>query len=180
VPGTLLQRLSDAIATPPTGYGLGLSLALLAGYGAVIGPVGMRSGFLRLQCPPGPTSSVLRRLASLLLLPALAEELIFRVVLLPHPREELGPWPLTAWAALSVGLYVIYHPLEARLWYPSGRPLFDSPRFLVPCALLAVVLTISYQATGSIWPPVLIHWLVVLIWLELLGGRSRLGQRPQG
>jgi predicted Abi (CAAX) family protease len=41
-----------------------------------------------------------------------------------------------------------------------------------------VVCTIAYLATASLLAPLLIHWLVVLVWLDPLGGRQRL--RIQG
>jgi predicted Abi (CAAX) family protease len=34
--------------------------------------------------------------------------------------------------------------------------------------------------TGSLWPPVLIHWLAVLVWLEPLQGRQRFRTAPAG
>jgi predicted Abi (CAAX) family protease len=79
-----------------------------------------------------------------------------------------------------VGLFVAWHPLAGRLWYPRGRRLFDDRRFLLLAGLLGLTCVMAYQLTGSIWPPVLIHWLVVLIWLETLGGRRWLGEGSQG
>jgi predicted Abi (CAAX) family protease len=88
----------------------------------------------------------------------------------------MAGWSSAAWGALSLGLFVAYHPLAGRLWYPQGRRLFEDGRFLLLTSLLGLVCVIAYQVTGSLWPPVLIHWLVVVIWLELLGGRRRLTQ----
>ncbi|MCU0529263.1 MAG: CPBP family glutamic-type intramembrane protease, partial [Cyanobium sp. Prado107] len=76
--------------------------------------------------------------------------------------------------ALSVGLFVLYHPLAGRLWYRPGRQLFQDPRFLVQCTLLGIACALVYVVTGSLWSPVLIHWLAVLVWLEPLQGRLRL------
>jgi len=79
-----------------------------------------------------------------------------------------------AWIALSVGLFVLYHPLAARLWYPQGRQLFRDPRFLLQCSWLGLACALAYSLSGSLWWAVLIHWLAVLIWLEPLQGRQRL------
>jgi predicted Abi (CAAX) family protease len=83
-------------------------------------------------------------------------------------------WVLGSWAALSLGLYVAYHPLAARLWYPRARRLFDDPRFLLPCTGLGALLTVLYLLSGSLWIPVTIHWIVVLVWLRFLGGEGLL------
>ena len=61
------------------------------------------------------------------------------------------------WIALSVGLFVLYHPLAARLWYLQGRQVFHTPRFLVQCSLLALACALAYDLSGSLWWPVLIQ-----------------------
>jgi predicted Abi (CAAX) family protease len=172
--GLPLSRLMDALFTPLSGAGLGLSLMLLGIVAAVAIPLGRLTGFLTGERPWVRPLVLLRRGPALLFMPSLIEEMLFRVVLLPHPLEGMGGWQSAAWGALSVGLFVAYHPLAGRLWYPPGRRLFDDGRFLLLASLLGVVCAIAYQATGSLWPPVLIHWLVVLVWLEVLGGRWRL------
>ncbi len=180
VVGLVLPRLMDAFFMPLGGAGLTLAALLLAAYAAVALTLGRRNGFL-----PAPWAEVrpwvlLRWAPALLLSPALVEETLFRAALLPHPLEGLGAAENLAWGALSVGLFVAWHPLAGRLWYRRGRRLFDDGRFLSLAGLLGVVCVIAYQLTGSIWPPVLIHWLVVLLWLELLGGRRWLGKGAQG
>jgi predicted Abi (CAAX) family protease len=170
----------DALFAPLTDRGLALGALLLGAYAAVALALGRGTGFLPAQRPKVRPLSLMRQAVVLLLTPSLIEETLFREALLPHPLEGLGPWESAAWGALSVGLFVAWHPLAGRLWYPQGRRLFDDGRFLLLATLLGVACVIAYQATGSIWPPVLIHWLVVLIWLELLGGRWQLGQGVQG
>ncbi len=175
--GTLLQRLLDSLFPPLLPTAQGFSLLVLGVYAALALGHGLRSGFLAGPWRLRPLRVLLPRAAALLLLPALVEELIFRVALLPHPLEGEPRGPLLAWLALSVGLFVLYHPLAARLWYPQARPVFDDPRFLVQCTLLGLACGLVYVVTGSLWPPVLIHWLAVLVWLEPLQGR-RLLQPP--
>ena len=106
-----------------------------------------------------------------LVMPALVEELLFRGLLLPHPLEGVSPIATAPWIALSTGLFVLYHPLAARLWYPQGRQVFNDPRFLLQCTLLALACALAYGLSGSLWWAVLIHWLAVVIWLEPLQGR---------
>jgi predicted Abi (CAAX) family protease len=178
--GVALPRLMDAFFTPLTGRGLALSALLLGGFAVVALVLGRGTGFLPAQRPRLRPLVLVRQAVLLLLTPSLIEETLFRAALLPHPLEGLSGWDNTAWGALSVGLFVAWHPLAGRLWYPQGRRLFNDGRFLLLTSLLGVTCVIAYQATGSIWPAVLVHWLVVLIWLELLGGRWRLGQGVQG
>ena len=110
-----------------------------------------------------------------MLMPAFLEELLFRALLLPHPLEGVGTASMLAWMALSVGVFVLYHPVAGRFWYRAGRLLFDDSRFLLQCTLLGLACCLAYGLTGSIWWPVLIHWLAVVVWLEPLQGRFALG-----
>ena len=112
-------------------------------------------------------------------MPALVEELLFRVALLPQPDSGTSLATGLAWGALSTGLFVLYHPLAARCWYPPGRGLFRDGRFLMQCALLGAACVLAYGATGSVWPPVLLHGLAVTLWLWGLGGRARMQDLPQ-
>ncbi len=184
-PLTLLYgRLSGALETPLDATGMALALALLGLYAAVALPWGLRSGFLQRRWRPSPPQSLFRQAMALLLMPSLGEELLFRAALLPRPAEAMAPPAALAWAVLGVALFVCYHPLAGRFWYRAGRGVFDDPRFLGLCALLGAICSLAYLATASLVAPLLIHWLVVLIWLDPLGGRDRLDRgdraRPQG
>ncbi|MEB3185099.1 MAG: CPBP family glutamic-type intramembrane protease [Cyanobacteriota bacterium] len=173
--GSLFNRVLASLLPPFQPGDLVSSLLVLAVYGALALGLGVASGFLSLPWQWPPLGQALPRVAGLLLLPALVEELLFRVLLIPHPIEGL-PWlPQLAWIALSLGLFVLYHPVAGRLWYPQARALFDDPRFLLQATLLGAACSLAYGFTGSLWPPVLIHWLAVVIWLEPLQGRNRFG-----
>ena len=89
-----------------------------------------------------------------------------------HTRQRLVVAGLAV-LALAVGallLYVAAHPLNAILFRPGLRTLFESPAYLSLAALLGATCTAAYWISRSIWPPVLIHWLTVLAWLYLFGG----------
>jgi predicted Abi (CAAX) family protease len=169
-----LQRLGEALSTPLDPAGLALSLALLGLYAAWALPWGRRRGFLRGRWRPSPPLPLLRHALALLLMPSLVEEVLFRVLPLPRAGEGAGPAASLAWSALAVGLFVGYHPLAGRLWYRPGRHLFDDSRFLTLCTGLGLICTLAYLATGSLLAPLLLHWLVVLIWLDPLGGLEHL------
>jgi predicted Abi (CAAX) family protease len=113
--------------------------------------------------PPDPGS--LARLASTLFIaPALGEELLFRAALIPRqgPRRQ--------WIALSVVLFVLWHPLQAVTIGPPWAGAFLDPWFLIAVTILGVALARTYAVTDSIWPSVVAHWAVVLTWKAFLGG----------
>lgn len=177
--GTLFNRVLASLLPPFQSGDLIRSVLVLLAYSALALGLGVASGFLTLPWQWPPLAQALPRMAGLLLMPALGEELLFRVLLIPTQGEGF-PWSAQlAWMLLSLGLFVLYHPLAARLWYPQARALFNDPRFLVQATLLGVACSLAYGLTGSLWTPLLIHWLVVVIWLEPFRGRERLGLAPQ-
>lgn len=104
--------------------------------------------------------------------PCLLEEVVFRVLLNPAPRERRPRGEVLLWAIVSTIAYVCGHPLNAWLLRPAAMTAFSHPGFLLICTILGGVCAAAYQKTGSIWPPVLLHWLTVFVWLSL-GGRHR-------
>jgi predicted Abi (CAAX) family protease len=73
--------------------------------------------------------------------------------------------------AASVVLFIAWHPLNAALFLPAARPLFGDLRFLALAGLLGLCCSVVYLRTGSVWPGVVLHWLVVFAWKGALGGR---------
>ena len=178
--GELQRRLADGLLAPLDARQVGLCLLGFALDAAVALALGLGSGFLEPHHPWPRPRRLVSAAAALLPMPALGEELLFRGALLPHPGEGT-PWPqLLAWSALGIGLFVLYHPLAGRLWYRRAERLFHDPRFLLQTALLGLATTALYQASGSLWPAVLLHAVAVLVWLERLGGRQHLAVGPAG
>jgi uncharacterized protein len=125
--------------------------------------VALLGDIARLQEPPESLAAV--RLAVLLFMaPALGEELIFRGLLIPR-RGRKAPW-----MALSVVLFVLWHPLQAVTFGPPWASTFLDPWFLAAVAILGAALARIYAATRSLWPCILTHWLVVLGWKTLFAG----------
>jgi predicted Abi (CAAX) family protease len=75
---------------------------------------------------------------------------------------------------MSLALFTASHPVNAILFSPTHRPTFTDPVFLVLAALLGLTCTLAYLQSGSLWPPVAIHWTAVVVWLLFLGGYRRL------
>jgi predicted Abi (CAAX) family protease len=162
---TLLGRLGDSLFPQWNLRGQLWCLLILMGYGLLAFPLARRSGLLPRRWHWAPWPQLLPRALGLLFFPALQEELLFRALLLPSALEGVSPLALVPWVALSVGLFVAWHPLLAGTRRDPLRTLLKDPRFLVQVTLLGVACSLAYLVSGSIWPPVLIHWLAVVVWL---------------
>lgn len=171
--GTVMKRLAEATA-PPSLLAGGIIVGALLLYSAIALPYGFKSKFLHRQVALGNPVIFGLNLVRLLFLPALVEEVIFRVILLPHPTESLPEWRWWLVAALGLGLFVGYHFLSARTYYKPGNPTFFDRRFILLATWLGVVLTLIYRTSGSLWVVTGVHWAVVAVWLYGLGGNARL------
>lgn len=174
----LLRRSLIAGFTLPNLQGwLWLSIILVV-YGAIALPLGLKTGFLHWSLPHQPLPAPLKAIALLFLAPALLEEWLFRVLLLPAAVEGVTVSTWIGWATLSLLLFIVYHPLNALTFYPRGKPTFFHPVFLTLTGLLGIACTVAYGLTGSLWSITLMHGLVVIVWLFVLGGNQQLGQKP--
>ena len=170
--GRVVQRFADAFAAAFTGQSVGLALLALALYALAALPYGFRTNFLQRHWDGGhPLGSILR-LLRLLVLPALVEEVVFRVMLLPHPVEGVPGWRWLLWVAVSTALFVLYHWVLSRTLY--RRPVLRDSRFLILVGWLGLVLAGVYGVSGSLWTITLVHWLVVVVWQFGLGGKRQL------
>jgi predicted Abi (CAAX) family protease len=77
-------------------------------------------------------------------------------------------------AFISIVIYVIGHPIFAALFYQKAFGVFTNSGFLLSTLILGITLTISYWHSRSIWSPVVIHWIVVIVWLLIFDGYSKL------
>jgi predicted Abi (CAAX) family protease len=153
----LITRVFQAFTTVPTWQEWGVT-------------AGVFVAFWQDHSPPQIAQLALTSLIA----PALLEELIYRVLLIPHPTEGASPNTQMFWMAASLIIFVVAHPLNALTIYKRANPLFLSPIFLIIATLLGIGLTVLYHLTGSIYPIILIHWVVVFVWLVGLGGNLKL------
>jgi uncharacterized protein (DUF2235 family)/membrane protease YdiL (CAAX protease family) len=172
-PEGVLARLKRLFATWPSGSGwagLGREALWLVPALALFAWLG---GFLEWKPNLTPDVALLALIA--FFVPALAEETVFRGVLLKPPSDGasgLGP------AALSALLYTLWHPLQVFVcqWVePGDCPLpwvwlGFCPWFLLACFALGLACARLVLATRSIWPAVVLHWVVIVVWMALLGG----------
>ena len=132
---------------------------------AIIALSGYLGGWLQFQ-PVDDLRSALIAAIILFFVPALAEELVFRGLLLSWfatISQRVGNW-------LSIGLFVLWHPLQALTFGPPWAAIFLQPSFLFATFILGIVLTHIRIVSQSLWPVILIHWLLVVVWKLLLGG----------
>lgn len=137
-------------------------------------PIGLMTKLLHPGAPAIPALQLLTTALVVFVHPALVEEFIFRVLLLPRDARAVSRTRLVALVVTSLALYVASHPVNAILFRPQARALFESPAYLTLAALLGATCTAAYFVSRSIWPPVLIHWLTVVAWLFALGGQAML------
>jgi predicted Abi (CAAX) family protease len=137
-------------------------------------PFGVLTGLLRPSTPHTTAAQLLGAALMVLVHPALVEEFIFRVLLLPRDLKAVPPGRALAMAAFALATYVASHPISAMLFRPQALHVFSSPAYLTLAALLGATCTAAYWISRSIWPPVLIHWLSVVLWLWFLGGQALL------
>ena len=109
---------------------------------------------------------------ALFLFPSLFEELVFRGLLIPNNTASKGVKHITFYCLLSAGLFVIWHPLNALTINPSAQRFFLDPWFLVIVFVLGSVCSLGYIFSRSLWVPIVMHWLTVMAWVFLLGGRN--------
>jgi predicted Abi (CAAX) family protease len=170
----LVQRLVCAWQTPVTLEAWLYAAALLGIYSMITVPVAFRLGFVRVSASQLSVKDQVRVIAIALVMPSIFEEVVFRVLLLPHPGEGTSPDVQWLWGAIALLIFVLFHPLNSFTFFPASRTTFLNPIFLMAAGFLGVVCSLSYWQSGSLWPPVVIHWIIVVVWLLFLGGYEKL------
>ncbi len=133
-------------------------------------PLAWLAGLIQPSLPTTTPRAAAVLIGTVFVHPALSEEIVFRALLLPRRPEATERVRLSLAVIVALALYVASHPITAWLLRPAALPLFSSPSYLVLAALLGLACTAAYLMSGSIWPPVLMHWTTVVGWLVLLGG----------
>ena len=128
--------------------------------------IGLATGLYGLQA--GDLSALPLTLLTVLFVPAIGEEAVFRGLLPSRGETAVPAIPI----AVSTLLYVLWHPLEGFTFLPGARDLFARRDFLLVTGLLGLACGLTRWRTGSIWPAVLLHWAVVVVWKTWLGGPS--------
>jgi uncharacterized protein len=162
-----LQSIRLAFKTFPTRETWRWCVGLFGVYTLCALMIGLWTGFCRLELMKASAWTIAATPIGLLVMPSLVEEFFFRAVLLPHPVEAISPRTKFFWASVSLMAFVVSHPINGLV---SRRVVFLDPVFLVLATLLGIVCTLTYLKSGSIWLPILFHWLTVVVWIMFLGG----------
>ena len=159
------RRVVGALNTFPTARGWGESAAIAAATLVVVGAIGLST---KLYVPgPANLTGMPRRLVETLIAPAIGEEIVFRGLLIPS-KSEGGDFA-RAWLVSSV-LFVAWHIVEGTTFLRSEAALFLRLDFLACAAVLGFGCAVMRWRTGSLWPAVATHWIMVTIWQIWLGG----------
>lgn len=159
-----VHRLSRGLTTLPDRRAWRFSLVVGAAAAAVMAIAGFCFHLLHLE--QTDISALPLRCLKVLFVPALAEEMFFRGLLVKDRTESSNPWISST---LATGLFVAWHGIET-LFLHHAAPIFLRADFLVCAAILGAACAIMRCRTASLWPPVMFHWLVVVAWQTWLGG----------
>jgi len=177
-PEGVLARLKRLFSTWPGGSGWAAAGKEALWLFPALVLFGWLGGFLTWQPNLTPQLALLALIA--FFVPSLGEETIFRGILLKPPSDGasgLGP------VVLSAALFTLWHPLQLLgcRWLVSGPcPLPWASIgfcfwFLAACFALGLACARVVLKTRSIWPAVVLHWIVVVAWIGLFGGFARGG-----
>lgn len=141
------------------------ALPIAIGGLSLIAAASLATGLARVA--PLPIGWIWLRYALILfVVPSLGEEILFRGLIVPPRDRQMSPLA----AIGAVAAFVLWHPLQAVTVGPSWAATFLDPAFLVVVTILGGTLVWMYRRSGSIWPGVVVHWLVVAGWKLLFGG----------
>ena len=180
-----LARLRAGCSAKPTWRDLWCSIIAIVVYAFATLCFARRSGLLDVMlvdsAPSIPFARMLLMSLRTFVAPALAEEALWRAMLMPHPRVERWlSWRLSSWnwgvqIVASNMCYVISHVgigvLLSRFGRSGAAVLFVDWRFLFCAAWLgALCSALYYNSGGCVWVPALVHATVVVIWLTRFEG----------
>ena len=166
---TYRRRLLASLRTLPSPRGWMFCLAVSTATLALMMAIGFATGLYRQQ-PTEPGLAL--RMLVVVFVPALGEEIPFRGLLTPGPHESRQP---SVEITVSTALYTAWHIVEGLTFLKSAAAVFLRLDFLLCCAVLGLGCAIMRHRTGSLWPAVILHWALVVVWQTWLGGVSALG-----
>lgn len=169
----LVIRTFGGVTIPSWGDWL-TTLGILIGFGAIALGIGFSQGILQWHPWAAPWYRQVGAALRLAIVPALVQEYIFRVLLIPYPKSWIPVWYWWAWGLLSVVLFVGWQWVHAKYLQRSRLALIANPPCLLLTTLLGLACTLTYWLTGSLWTITLIHWVFVAAWWLLLGGKQQM------
>ena len=157
------RRLWGSLANLPDAGGWRFSALVGAAVLAAMATVGFSGGLYRLA--PASLGGLPLRLVSVFFVPALSEEAAFRGLLVPDRSETARP---LAAILIVTAVFTAWHVVET-LFLRHAAPVFLRVDFLACAAILGAGCAVIRWRTGSLWPAVMLHWLVVVVGQTWLG-----------
>lgn len=105
----------------------------------------------------------------LVVYPSLIEEFVFRGLLLPAGLADTSRRRQIAAVTLNTAAFVVYHPINHWTLSLSETDMFVEPAFLLIVAALGAACGYVRLRTRSLWSPIAIQWLTVVVWNLFLG-----------
>ncbi len=167
-----LASLRIAIKTLPSRSVWFRCGAIYAAYLLLAAALGFSASFLKFETMSAPQASFVIVPILIFFRPALLEEIVFRVLFIPHPSETGSAGKVWFAALISLALFVAMHPLNGLFVRTESRAVFTNPIFLTLAALMGAACTAAYRVSGSLWPPVMMHWITGVSWTLFLGGKK--------
>ena len=167
---TAVARIKRSLTTWPDPSGWRATWLVFCIFSLLAIGFGFGSGFFSLLPTAMPPAKFAMVMVILFFFPGIFEELIFRGLVLPHRSEGHSAERLRWALAISVVIFILWHVVNAWLTFPVARAVFWDLRFITIVAGLGWACGWIYLRTGSLWPSVLIHWSIVVIWKACLGG----------
>lgn len=129
----------------------------------LLAPIGFATGLLRYE----PRALVLLPAVAvqIFFVPVLGEEAALRGALPSRAETPRALLPI----AISTALFVLWHVVETA-FLSRAALLFLRPEFLFSAGVLGLACAMLRWRSGSLWTAVAIHWVVVVIWQQWLGG----------
>lgn len=170
----LRHRLAEAFSTRPTIQDWWFAAQLLLLFSVIVTPLGLFSGLTSLAPSGLPWQGNMFVIVRALVFPAMVEESFWRVLLLPHKTERMSDRKRWLLGVPILAMFVLMHPLNSMTFYHEAFSTFTDPIFLLSSALLGLICTMAYWRSGSLWTPVALHWVIVVVWLLVFGGYAKL------
>jgi len=167
-----LIDLKRGLLTLPKGSDILFSVVVFLIYITVALCIGLYSGFLKIKVLTTSTWVMILLPISFFFVPSLFEEMFFRGLLLPHKSRTTSNRLLLLYSVFSIFVFIVWHPINATTINHPAFAIFTNLVFLCLATLMSIACTITYLKTGSLWVPVVIHWLTVLAWVFFLNGRN--------
>jgi predicted Abi (CAAX) family protease len=164
---SILKDLIVSFKTPPFNQ-LGFTLLILIICGLLAFTIGFVGNIFIFKTLEANVIYILPFI--LFIFPSLLEELFFRGCLIPRSSFSKSIKHKIFRILISSIIFVLWHPFNAYFFNQDAQELFYNIYFLIIVFILGLSCGISYIISKSIWTPIIIHWLTVLVWIIFLGG----------